>query len=80
MVEKMMSFRRAALVLMLVAVMLCPSVFAALPLASKGKPVAEIVVPANADRVLKFAAEELQYWIKQMIFSANSVPIGLRKS
>ena len=39
MVEKMMSFRRAALVLMLAAVMLCPSVFAALPLASKGKPV-----------------------------------------
>ena len=73
MVEKKMFFRRAVLVLMLAAVMLCPSVFAALPLASKGQPVAEIVVPANADQVLKFAAEELQYWIKRI--SGAKLPV-----
>ena len=66
MVEKMLFFRRSLLALIVAAVLSFPSAFAALPLASNGKPAAEIVLPANADVVLKFAAQELQFWIQRI--------------
>ena len=52
MVEKKMFFCRPLPVLMLAAVFSFPSAFAALPLASNGKPAAEIVLAADADEVL----------------------------
>ncbi len=73
MVEKKMFFCRPLPVLMLAAVFSFPSAFAALPLASNGKPAAEIVLAADADEVLKFAAQELQYWILRI--SGAKLPV-----
>ena len=53
----------AAFLLMCLAVL---PLSGALPLAQNGKAAAVIVVPAKADRVLTFAAEELQHWIKEI--------------
>jgi len=39
---------------------------AEIPLARDGEAVAEIVIDTKADKVVKYAASELQYWIKEI--------------
>jgi Domain of unknown function (DUF4838) len=46
---------------------------AAIPLSKAGKPLAEIVIGENPGKVVKFAAEELQHWIKEI--SGAKLPI-----
>ena len=44
-----------------------------IPLAKDGKPVAEIVLVAKTDKVLSYAASELQHWVKEI--SGAELPI-----
>lgn len=46
---------------------------APVPLAKDGKPVAEIIIPANAHPAVDFAAKELQHWVKEI--SGAELPI-----
>jgi Domain of unknown function (DUF4838) len=46
---------------------------AEIPLTKDGKALAEIVIDAKADKVMKYAASELQHWIKEI--SGAKLPI-----
>ena len=52
--------------------------FGAIPLAENSKPTAEIVIDKSADQTLKFAADELCLWVKQI--SGAKLPIVNRVS
>ena len=51
--------------LLLLAFAAC-CVAAPFPVAENGKPVAEIVIDADADIVMKHAGEELRHWLKEI--------------
>ncbi|MBO7146134.1 MAG: DUF4838 domain-containing protein [Lentisphaeria bacterium] len=52
--------------LALVLLSLSAAVFAAFPLVQKSRPAAEIVTPAKPHQTIRYAAEELQRWLKEI--------------
>ena len=52
--------------LALVLLSLSAAAFAAFPLVQKSRPAAEIVTPAKPHQTIRYAAEELQRWLKEI--------------
>ena len=60
-----MTNKRSIFAILLMCLAVLP-LSGALPLAKNGKAAAVIAVPAKADKVMTYAASELQHWIKEI--------------